>query len=510
MDISNNQNFIQNHNINKNKDKNILLINEKNKNTNKIRLNINQSHNKSLNRFIQENYSKTNYYSIHNKSPKMKKTNLMDPINELTLDSLVQENNLLKKEIEIVKSNLIISNEKEQLHKNTIQKINKINKEKEISFKNSINLIEEYKKREFEFQKKIKEMEIEYNKKEEELNNKLSLFKKELFNKNKIINDLNNKINILNEKIINLKNIIKEKNDIIFYYTYNKNEDKNFLSKRSNTPTMASCKSSSNKIGLRKELKRFPDKSLNAKLDKSFKNYQKIKPLNNEEYKLYLNIKSNNDNNQNEDILSIIRKNFYYKKRIASKNKGNQNSLKIHSVTKNYSNKNINRKSFNYSMSNNPNIINDQSFNMSNYKINKNNKNTIYFNRNINRDLVKNFRNITDRNTNEIVNKNNTIQEIYIDKKKNIFISPEIQNSERKEKRKNIIEFNNYSLILNDIGKNNPNKLLNINDDLINSQNYKDKNNNTFFDNIFSNNNLKPKNMKGIIAKKNKIIEIKK
>ena len=65
----------------------------------------------------------------------------MDSLNEITINSLAQENNLLKKEIEIVKSNLIISDEKEQLHKKTIQRIKKINKEKEMSYKNSINII---------------------------------------------------------------------------------------------------------------------------------------------------------------------------------------------------------------------------------------------------------------------------------------------------------------------------------------------------------------------------------
>ena len=280
MDVSNNEIFIQNYNSknqnqNNNNDKKILIIKEKNNSQNKIRLNINHIHNNSPIKLAQENYSKTNNFSIDNKTPKMKKTNIMGPINELTLNSLVQENNLLKKEIEIVKSNLIISNEKEQLHKNTIQRINKINIDKEISFKNTINLIDEYKKREFEFQKKIKKMEIENNKKVEELNNELSLFKKELFNKNKLINDLNNKINILNERIINLKNIIKEKNEIIFLFIGNKIENKNFSIKKTNSPTLVSCKSSSNKISknidLKKELKINTGKCFNIKLNKSFK-----------------------------------------------------------------------------------------------------------------------------------------------------------------------------------------------------------------------------------------------
>ena len=44
----------------------------------------------------------------------------------------------------------------------------------------------------------------------------MSLYKNELFNKNKIISELNNKINDLNEQIIKLKNIINKKNEIIY------------------------------------------------------------------------------------------------------------------------------------------------------------------------------------------------------------------------------------------------------------------------------------------------------
>ena len=115
----------------------------------------------------------------NNKINKSFLLNKNDYLDEITLNSLAQENNLLKKEIEIVKSNLLLSDEKEQLHRKTIQRIKEINKEKEITYQNNINLINEYKKREFELKNKIKEMEVDFNKKEEELNNELSIFKKE-------------------------------------------------------------------------------------------------------------------------------------------------------------------------------------------------------------------------------------------------------------------------------------------------------------------------------------------
>ena len=109
------------------------------------------------------------------------------------MSNLERENSLLKKEIEIVKSNLIISDKKELINKKTIQEIKRMNKQKENSNKNMTNLINEYKLREIDFLNRIKELENDSKKKEEELNNELSLYKLELISKNKIINELNNK-----------------------------------------------------------------------------------------------------------------------------------------------------------------------------------------------------------------------------------------------------------------------------------------------------------------------------
>ena len=179
MDINKNEIFIPN-NTPKRKDiERIPTINyqekKNNYNQNKIRILIkNNSNPNKLNqmKYNRLNNNTVNDININNIKEKQQnnkclfmRNNKIDSLNEITLNSLAQENNLLKKEIEIVKSNLIISDEKEQLHKRTIQQIKKMNKEKEISYKNSINIINEYKKREIGLINKIKEMEIDFSKK---------------------------------------------------------------------------------------------------------------------------------------------------------------------------------------------------------------------------------------------------------------------------------------------------------------------------------------------------------
>ena len=135
------------------KNKEISLIsprNNTNNNSNKIGLVININNQKSrTNRLCNSNdYLKNKKYNTNNKI-----------LNEITLSNLERENSLLKKEIEIVKSNLIISDKKELINKKTIQEIKRMNKQKENSNKNMTNLINEYKLREIDFLNRIKELE---------------------------------------------------------------------------------------------------------------------------------------------------------------------------------------------------------------------------------------------------------------------------------------------------------------------------------------------------------------
>ena len=278
--------------------------------------------------------------------------NNRDSLNELTINRLEEENNLLKQEIEIVKSNLIISDEKELLHKTTLKHINKINKEKEISLKNTFNLINEYKKREYDIKIKIKEMENEFAKKEEDLNNELTLLKKELFKKNKIINDLNQTISELNRQIDNLTILLSEKTKLIQLLSRNRNEnskEKNNISGDINKTTIKSC--NFKKIDISNDfIIKKPEKSLSnlkylslnknsnkIKTNNSLKYFQKMKIndyiLNNESFNNNCNV-SNDDN-----IIQFMKKNTSYKK--INSNNNNQNSLKFKPLKKNNSYKSI-------------------------------------------------------------------------------------------------------------------------------------------------------------------------
>ena len=112
-----------------------------------------------------------------------------------------------------------------------------------------------------------------------------------------------------------------------------------------------------------------------------------------------------------------------------------------------------------------------------------------------NKEIIKTDR-IVNCNTKEkgMINKNR------------IKLSPPIQNIEKKTKRNNIIEFNNYSFYLNDIERSLPNKLLYINEEII--KNKKVKNNSIF--NQIKNKNNKNENLKVLCSKKNQLIEINK
>ena len=493
--------LINNINAKNSPNKNKLFINKKNKviNPNKIILEKNNNSNSDKDKNIN---NENNVNNIANKTLPLDK---IDSLNEITLNSLAQENNLLKKEIEIVKSNLIISDEKEQLHKKTIQRIKKINKENEISYKNSINVINEYKKREFEYKNKINELETYYGKKEEELNNELSIIKKDLFNKNLIINDLNIKINHLNEQIIYLKKLIAEKNEIIFLLSKNNHQNFETFNNLNDEPTLATSKSCNNIISRKVDFKiNKTEKNLlnlnNSKNYNSFKNLEKIK-LN--QIKNNLN---NNNNKNNENLVKIIRENSYYTKILPNKtyninnnnnkNKKNKNSLKIQSLKKYFSNKNMIFNSLNYSINKNPNMIYETNISNSN---NHKNRKIIHFKKsfNNNKDIIKSDRKINDN-----------IKEICI-KKNKICITPQIRKTDKKNKRNNIIEFNNYSFFLNDIEKNQPNKLLYNQNEIIKNKKINNNYNSTIVHQI-SNKNIKPENIKGLYSKKNKLIEINK
>ena len=505
MDLNKDEILIQN-SISQIPNNDILLINnmkEKKSPQNKIRLLINKYNNHKQNKLNNDrNKSITSNKNLKNEINEDLAINQSlflnkkDFLNEITLNSLAKENTLLKKEIAIVKSNLMISDEKEQLHRNTIQKIKKINKEKEISYNNIIYLINEYKKREIELKSKIKEMEIESNKKEEELNNALSIFKKEILNNKKIINDLNNKINNLNEQIKSLKKIINEKNEIISFFSKEicKNFQKNNFHMRHGCLT--SSKSCTNIIA----------RNIDYKISKTEKNINNIKDIKN--YNSFRNFGknilndivtssdnnlSNNENKSEDDIKKIIKRNSYFKKINSNNTHINKKSLKIQSLKKNFSNKllNVNNNSLNYSLNKIPKMIYDVK-NGHNNK-NKKNKGVLNHKKSFNKNLIK-----TDRNINE-----NTVEELYINKKK-IKFSPHSKIYEKSLKRNNIIEFKNYSFFLNDIEKSQPNKLIFINDKI---KNKKINRSNIIYSKII-NKKINPENIKGICFKKNKLIGI--
>ena len=458
MDLNKNVIFIKNFTPKKRNKNNSILnqINEKKSPPNKIRLVMNKNNlkNNNPNKLILKNNSNDKIIKTEKNNSIRMDTNLflnkINSLNEITLNSLAQENNFLKKEIEIVKSSLILSDEKEQLHKDTIQRIKKLNQENEISYISSIGLVNEYKKREIDYKNKIIEMENNFNKKQEELNIELSIFKKDLFNKNKIINDLNNKISDLNQEIIRLKKIIKEKNNIIV-----------FLSRKNANSEIMHIKNSNymHNLNISKSCNNLIPKKNGFQTTKTEKNVKKIKYINSfknleiikfdDKVTHKTNITLNNENNlSNHDRI-----NSYYKKIINEKtytNK-NKNSLNVYSLKNNYLNKSFN-------------------------------KNLLNFKKSLKKD--KNDRNI-----------NNSFKQIYM--KRNIIkTSPEIQRT----KMNNIIEFNNYCFLLNDSEKNR-NELI---------RNNKKLNNCNIIARQISKKKLKLGNIKGIYSKNNNLIEINK
>jgi len=343
MDLNKNKIVLKGINSNQRKNNEISLIsprNNQNNNTNKIGLVININNQKR---------GFNNRLCNSNDNLKNKKYNNKRTFNEITLNCLERENSLLKKEIEIVKSNLVISDKKEQINKKTIKEIKRMNKEKEISYKNMNDLINEYKIKEIKYLNKIKELEKESQKKESDLNKEIISYKLELENKDKIIKELNSKLEELNERILNLKKIINEKNRILLFLT-NKNNSKKFKRMNSlnnilNAKTMVSSKSCGNIINKIFEFKNniTENNSINRIRKYHSKTGLKEILLNEEDYP-----KNENENNK----IKIIRKQSYYRKRIPKNIKQLNNQSITHILKKYNSNKNINEHNSNISLNN--------------------------------------------------------------------------------------------------------------------------------------------------------------
>ena len=398
MDINKNKIVLKGINSNQRKNNEISLIsprNNQNNNTNKIGLVININNQKR---------GFNNRLCNSNDNLKNKKYNNKRTFNEITLNCLERENSLLKKEIEIVKSNLVISDKKEQINKKTIKEIKRMNKEKEISYKNMNDLINEYKIKEIKYLNKIKELENDSQKKESELNKEIISYKLELENKDKIIKELNSKLEELNERILNLKKIINEKNRILLFLT-NKNNSKKFKRMNSlnnilNAKTMVSSKSCGNIINKIFEFKNniTENNSINRIRKYHSKTGLKEILLNEEDYP-----KNENENNK----IKIIRKQSYYRKRIPKNIKQLNNQSITHILKKYNSNKNINEHNSNISLNNSL------------------------------KNLENNINLSSNRKKNEIKLENDSnIKEIFINKR-----------------IKNINELKNYSFILTDLEK---------------------------------------------------------
>ena len=398
MDLNKNKIVLKGINSNQRKNNEISLIsprNNQNNNTNKIGLVININNQKR---------GFNNRLCNSNDNLKNKKYNNKRTFNEITLNCLERENSLLKKEIEIVKSNLVISDKKEQINKKTIKEIKRMNKDKEIFYKNMNDLINEYKIKEIKYLNKIKELENDSQKKESELNKEIISYKLELENKDKIIKELNSKLEELNERILNLKKIINEKNRILLFLT-NKNNSKKFKRMNSlnnilNAKTMVSSKSCGNIINKIFEFKNniTENNSINRIRKYHSKTGLKEILLNEEDYP-----KNENENNK----IKIIRKQSYYRKRIPKNIKQLNNQSITHILKKYNSNKNINEHNSNISLNNSL------------------------------KNLEKNINLSSIRKKNEIKLENDSnIKEIFINKR-----------------IKNINELKNYSFILTDLEK---------------------------------------------------------
>lgn len=424
---------------------------EENYNPNKVRLSKDGKQNtlESNNNIINKGEKNISLIGISKNNYNALDSNKNIILNELDINRIQEENKLLKQEIELIKSNFKLSDEKELLNKNTIQHINKIKKEKEKSYKNTIILIDEYKKRENYYKIRIKEMENEFNRKVEELLSEISTLKKELFLKNKIINELNQKIVDLNIQVLKMKNTISEKIQIIQYLSKNKNDNARINTQVNKMPYLNSCKSCNHfnfkKIDIKKEhnlkkrenslnnLKYFSlnknTKNHKMKINNSLKYYHNLKIndliINNEDYSNKLNI-SNDDNK-----IPHVKKSSYYKNTIPKKI--NPNILKVHFLKKNNSYNDLTYNSVSSSNNKNRNKI-TESYNS---KTNKNNNNNLIEIKNkLDKKSIKQFKINIDRN--EI--------------KKMTMFSPIPRNSDKNFNKNK--EIKNNSFWLNDNNKN--------------------------------------------------------
>ena len=450
MDVNKNNILLKGNNYQR-KNKEISLITPRNNNMNKIGLVININNQKG--RFNRLSNSNDNQKNKNIRNSKNCKT-----INEITMNCLERENSLLKKEIEIVKSNLIISDKREQINKKTIQEIKKMNRQRDNSYRNMINTINEYKTKEIDFINKIKELENESKKKEEKLTSDIYFYKQELLNKDEIIKELNNKIEELNESILNLKKIINEKNRILLFLT-KKNKSQRFKRTNSinnifNARTMVSSKSCGNIISKIIDFKGL-NNSNNIIRHNSKTGLKEI----------LLNDENNKDNNTN-----IIKKQSYIKKKIPIYNNRKYNEKNHKILRKYFSNRNLNE-------------CNDISLN--------------YSLKNIERSLNTNYN--MSSNKKIVVQKKINTEGMMIDNNDIKFLSE--NKNDKKEKTKDIKEIKNYSLILNDLEKHkNQIKILK---ELAKSKNIN-------YCNTAGNKKSKPENMKGLYSKKNKLIEVNK
>jgi hypothetical protein len=293
---------------------------------------------------------------------------------------------------------------------------------------------------------KIKEYESDFNKKEEELNNEMSILKKELFQKNKIINELQLNIKDLQKQILNLKKLLSEKTKILSLITKKNAEEwktkKNYINDNHCTPylvTSKSCKNLDFKNDNKNEIKlKKRDNSLNNLKSYIMNKNAFCKTRGNNSLKIYQKTKNNellsaNNNESYADNLEGLnddnfvmhkRKNSFYKKLIPNKN--NVNSIRIQTLKKNNSYKNINYKSVYSTIKKNQNSLVESSSSMNNNNNSLSGINLIQYKNSLDKKQIKQF------------------------KIKKEVLSQWTRKANKELKKNNITEYNNYSFKLND------------------------------------------------------------
>ena len=304
-------------------------------------------------------------------------------------------------------------------------------------------------------------------------------------------------------QISKLNNIITEKVKIINFLSKKENKNEKKVKKSINNISNISNSNSCNdinftKIDIRRDdiplkknekmLNNLRNHSLNKnsnkiKINNSLKYYQKMNfndlMLNNENESFFNNLDRSNDDN----LMRHLKKNSYYKKIIFhNNNNSNPNSLKLNSLKKNNSYRNI--------------ACNQAKTSITKKKKNYNNSiNFINLKKMLDKNTIKQFKIYTDRN--EI--------------KKMVNNSPVPRRADLMPKNKNDIVFNNYSFILTNREKDIHTKIFNYNRGGIEEERKLIKINNKIYNgkcadtsiNSISNNKLKNDSKK-------RIIEIKK